>query len=84
MASGSRLAAARRRASVAKVALAATAVLAFAASAALAKIAYPGHTKRVRALEPPRRFVEIVRQNQLQAGMLGPAQADPSVVSAPT
>ena len=84
MSSGSRLDAAKRRALVAKVALAGAAALAFAASAALARIAYPGHPKKVRSLAPPQRFVQIVRENQLQSGVLGPAQADPSVVSAAT
>jgi hypothetical protein len=84
MSSGSRLGAAKRRAVVAKVALAGAAALAFAASAALARVTYPGHPKKVKSLAPPGRFVQIVRQNQLQSGMLGPAQADPSVVSAPT
>ena len=84
MSSESRLDAAKRRAVVAKVALAGAAALAFAASAALARITYPGHPKKVRSLAPPQRFVQIVRENQLQSGVLGPAQADPSVVSAPT
>jgi hypothetical protein len=75
---------AKRRAAVAKVALAGVAALVFAASAALARIAYPGHPKKVKSLAPPGTFVQIVRENQLQSGMLGPAQADPSVVSAPT
>jgi hypothetical protein len=85
MSSGSRVGAARRRAAVAKLALAAAGVLAFVASAALARVAYPGHPKKaVKSLAPPGRFVQVVRENQLQAGMLGPARADPSVVSAPT
>jgi hypothetical protein len=58
---------------------------AFVASAALARVAYPGHSKKaIKSLAPPGEFVQVVRQNQLQAGILGPAQADPSVVSAPT
>jgi hypothetical protein len=67
------------------VVLAAVGTLAFVASAALARVAYPGHPKKaVKSLAPPGRFVQIVRENQLESGMLGPAQADPSVVSAPT
>jgi hypothetical protein len=59
--------------------------VAFVASAALARVAYPGHSKKtIKSLSPPGAFVQVVRQNQLQAGILGPAQADPSVVSAPT
>jgi hypothetical protein len=32
-------------------------------------------------LAPPHRFVEIVRKNQLQAGILAPTQAAPDVVT---
>ena len=38
----------------------------------------------IKSLAPPGQFVRVVRENQLQAGILGPAQADPAVVSAPT
>ena len=80
-----RIGAARRRATVAKVMLVGTGVLAFAASAALARVAYPGHHKKAtRALSPPRRFVQIVRENQLESGILAPTQADPSVATAQT
>ena len=80
-----RVGASRRRATFAKVALAATGVFAFAASAALARVAYPGHHKKAtRALSPPQRFVQIVRENQLQSGILAPTQADPSVATAQT
>ncbi|HET7554625.1 MAG TPA: hypothetical protein VFJ75_03105 [Gaiellaceae bacterium] len=81
--SETRIGAARRRADVAKLVLAGTGVLAFAASAALARAAYPGHHKQgVKALSPPQRFVRIVRQNQLESGILAPTQADPSVATA--
>lgn len=81
----SRIAAARRRANLAKLVLAGTAVTAFVASAALARVAYPGHHKKaIKALSPPQRFVNIVRQNQLESGILAPAQADPAVVTAQT
>jgi hypothetical protein len=67
---------------VAKVVLVAGGAVAFLAAAALARVAYPGHAKRPsRALSPPQRFVRIVRQNQLQAGILAPAQASPDVTS---
>jgi hypothetical protein len=85
VATGSRVGAARRRATFAKLALAGLGAAAFVASAGLARVAYPGHSKKaIKSLSPPGRFVQVVRENQLQAGMLGPAQADPSVVSAPT
>ena len=77
--------AASRRATVAKLALAGLGAAAFVASAALARVAYPGHSKKtIKSLSPPGRFVQVVRENQLQAGILGPTQADPSVASAPT
>lgn len=81
----SRIGAARRRAGLAKLALAGVAATAFVASAALARVAYPGHHKKaISSLSPPKRFVQIVRENQLQSGILAPAQADPSVVTAQT
>ncbi|MDQ2910801.1 MAG: hypothetical protein M3R39_07285 [Actinomycetota bacterium] len=80
-----RLGAAHRRAFLAKLVLAGGGVLAFAASAALARVAYPGHAKRSpRALSPPPRFVEIVRENQLESGILAPAEAPPEATSGPT
>jgi hypothetical protein len=80
-----RLAAARRRATFAKAVLAAGGACAFLAAAALAKVTYPGHHKRhSRSLSAPKRFVEVVRQNQLQAGILAPAEAPPGVTSAPS
>jgi len=80
-----RLETARRRASAAKVALVLIGASSFLGAAALARVAYPGHAKRhARPLSPPSRFVRIVRQNQLQAGILAPAQAAPEAVSAPT
>jgi hypothetical protein len=81
----SRVGAARRRASYAKLAFVGGGVLAFGASAVLARVAYPGHSKRhVRSLSPPQRFVRTVRENQLETGMLAPAQAAPEATSAPT
>jgi hypothetical protein len=78
-----RITAARRRATTAKVALAGVGVVAFVASAALARVAYPGHHQRgATALSPPKRFVQIVRENQLESGILAPTQADPSVATA--
>lgn len=80
-----RIAAARKRAAVAKLALGGAGALAFVAAAGLARVAYPGHHKKaIKPLSPPQRFVRIVRENQLQAGILAPAQADPSVATAPT
>ena len=81
----SRIGDARRRARLAKLVLAGTATAAFVASAALARVAYPGHHKQpIKALSPPRQFVRVVRENQLESGILAPAQADPSVATAQT
>ena len=80
-----RITAARQRATVAKVVLGGLGGLVFVAAAGLARVAYPGHHKQaIRPLSPPGRFVRIVRENQLESGILAPAQADPSVASAPS
>jgi hypothetical protein len=80
-----RLGPARQRVAVAKLVLAGTGAAAFLVAAGLARVGYPGHHKRAtKALSPPSRFVRVVRQNQLQSGILAPAQADPSVATAPT
>ncbi len=70
---------------VAKATLAGVGVLAFVAAAVLGRVAFPGHAKKpITALAPPGRFVEIVRRNQLESGMLAPAQADPAAATAQT
>jgi hypothetical protein len=83
--SETRITAARRRAATAKLVLGGIGAVAFVASAALARAAYPGHHKKaVKALSPPQSFVEIVRRNQLESGILAPTQGDPSVVTQQT
>ena len=80
-----RIGAARRRAAVAKLTLGGVGALVFVLSAALARAAYPGHHKKaIKALSPPQHFVDIVRRNQLESGILAPTQADPSVATAQT
>ena len=80
-----RIGAARRRAAVAKIVLVGTGAAVFVVAAALARTAYPGHHKRaIKALTPPRGFVRVVRENQLESGILAPAQADPSVATQQT
>jgi hypothetical protein len=80
-----RIVAARRRATTAKLVLGGVGALAFVVSAALARAAYPGHHKKaVKALSPPQSFVSIVRRNQLESGILAPTQGDPSVVTQQT
>jgi hypothetical protein len=65
---------------MAKVVLGGAGALVFVAAAGLARVAYPGHHKKaIRPLSPPGRFVRIVRENQLESGILAPTQADPSV-----
>ena len=83
--SETRIGAARHRAGVAKVVLAGAGAAVFVVAAALARTAYPGpHKKAIKALTPPAGFVRVVRQNQLQSGILAPAQADPSVATQQT
>ena len=72
------LTAARRRAGAAKGLFGVAAVLVFGAAAVFAKHSYPGHPKGPSApLGAPRNFVEVVRQNLLQSGVVAPAQAPP-------
>ena len=79
------LGAARRRAVGAKTGLAAIGVLVFGAAAVFAQRSYAGHTKQpATALEAPPRFVRIVKQDLLQAGVVGPAQAPPGAATAPS
>jgi hypothetical protein len=73
-----RLAAARRRAGAAKGLIGVVAALVFGAAAVFARQSYPGHPKGTAApLGAPRRFVDVVRQDQLQGGVVGPPQAPP-------
>jgi len=51
----------------------------------LGRLQFPGHAKGdVSSLSPPARFVQVVRDNQLQAGILAPAEAPPGIGSAPS
>lgn len=81
----SRLAPVRRRVGLARAVLAVGGAALFGGSMALARIHFPGHHKtRVTPLAPPSSLVAVVRQNQLQAGILAPAQAPPGIGSAPS
>jgi hypothetical protein len=74
----SELEAARRRAGVAKVLGGGLAVVIFGVAAVSARQSYPGHPKRVTTpLTPPRSYVQTVRRNLLQAGIVAPPQAPP-------
>ena len=70
---------------MAKFALAGGGAVAFLAAAALARVAYPGHARKpAKSLSAPARFVKIVRENQLQSGILAPAGAPPEATSVPS
>jgi hypothetical protein len=72
------LTASRRRAAVAKGLFGAIAAITFGAAALLARHSYPGHPKSPAIpLGAPPKFVDVVRQNLLQAGVVAPAQAPP-------
>ena len=78
----SRLAPARRRGQLAKVAVAVAAVVCVATSMALARVTYAGHAKHpVRPLSIPQPLYRVVRQNLLQAGILAPATAPPDAAT---
>ena len=78
----SRLAPARRRAQLAKLAVAVAAVGCVAASMTLARMTYAGHAKHpVRSLSIPQPLYRVVRQNLLQAGILAPATAPPDAAT---
>ncbi|HSD78240.1 MAG TPA: hypothetical protein VLA98_12585 [Solirubrobacteraceae bacterium] len=67
-----------RRAARGKVVLAAAGIVAFAGAFGLARRSHASHPKRpAGALAAPGRFVGIVRRNELQAGIVAPAQAPP-------
>jgi len=67
---------ARRRAQIAKTTLAAAGTAVFAAALLFARVTYAGHPKQpLHPLAAPPRFVQVVRQNLLQAGIIAPADA---------
>jgi hypothetical protein len=81
--SGSRFAPVRRRAAQAKLALATAALAAFVIGLLVTRTSYAGHSKRpLHALAAPPGFVQIVRRNLLQAGIIAPAQAPPGASTA--
>jgi hypothetical protein len=78
-----RVATGRRRAAGAKKVVAVVAVIGFGATMVLARVSYAGHAKKpARPLAAPPRFVKIVRENLLQAGVVAPAQAPPDASTA--
>ncbi len=80
---GEELAAAKRRAAAAKAAFAGAGTFVFAAAMILARHSYAGHPKQpTTALAASPRFVKIVKQNLLHAGVVAPAQAPPGAATA--
>jgi hypothetical protein len=78
----SRIAAARRRARVAKVMVASSGALLFGASLALARANQVGHVRHAaRPLQAPRSFRSSVRSDQLSGGVLAPQQAPPGAAT---
>lgn len=77
-----RLAPARRRAQVAKGAIVTVGAVGFGIAMALARGTYTAHAKTPpKSLAAPPEFVRIVRQNQLEAGIVAPAQAPPGAAT---
>jgi hypothetical protein len=77
-----RIQAAWRRASIAKRLLGVLGVMVFGAGMALSRSTFAGHPKQaVRPLSAPREFVDVVRQNLLQAGLVAPANAPPGAAT---
>ena len=74
---------AHRRALGAKTGLVSLGAVAFGVAMVFAQRSYAGHPKEpTTALEAPPRFVEIVKKDLLQAGVVGPAQAPPGAATA--
>ena len=84
-AGSSRLEPVRRRAKLARAVLAGSGIAVFGAAALLARLHFPGHAKApVTPLAAPDGFVQVVRDNQLEAGIIAPAEAPPGAASAPS
>ncbi len=78
----SRIGAARRRAAAAKAVLGGAGLVAFAVAMGFARVSHAGHQKhRLQSLSAPPRFLAVVHNDQLQAGILGPASAPPDATS---
>jgi hypothetical protein len=82
-ASKPRIDAAYRRATIAKAGVVGVAIVGFAGVLALSRLSYAGHSKKpLRPLAAPPRYVQIVHQNLLEAGIVAPAQAPPGAATA--
>ena len=77
-----RIRAAHRRASTAKIVVGVVSAAVFGWAMGQSRSTFAGHPKQtVRALSPPAQFVDIVRKNLLQAGLLAPANAPPGAAT---
>lgn len=77
-----RVRAARRRAAMAKGALVATGALIFGTALFFARISFAGHPKQAPTpLAAPDNFVEIVHQDLLDAGIIGPTDAPADIAT---
>ncbi len=75
----------RRRVRLARFGVVGGAAVLFGATMGLARVHFPGHHKHgVTPLAPPSKLLDVVRQDQLQAGTLAPAEAAPGIASAPS
>ncbi|MHB8471160.1 MAG: hypothetical protein ACYDCH_15620 [Gaiellaceae bacterium] len=78
-----RIEASKRRVRIAKAGVVGLAIVGFAGAFAVSRSSYAGHSKKpLRPLAAPPRYVQIVRQNLLQAGIVAPAQAPPGAATA--
>jgi len=85
MASGTpRLAAARRRMRIVEAGMVVFGVALFGAGIGLVKAHAAGHVRHPRPLAAPPKFVQVVRQDALQGGIIAPAQAPPSAATSPS
>jgi hypothetical protein len=77
-----RIEAARRRVAAAKIGVVGVAIVGFGAALGFSRLTYAGHPKKaLRPLAAPPRYVQIVRQNLLQAGIVAPTQAPPGAAT---
>lgn len=77
-----RVRAARRRVAAAKVGVVGVAIVGFGAALGFSRLYYAGHPKKpLQPLAAPPRYLQIVRQNLLQAGIVAPTQAPPGAAT---
>jgi hypothetical protein len=78
-----RIEAARRRVALTKVGIVGIAIVGFGVALGFSRLSYAGHSKKqLQPLAAPTRYVKIVRQNLLEAGIVAPAEAPPGAATA--